>query len=148
MIISAGIFIINEDLKLLIVHPYGASENDKWSIPKGKVENSETFFEAAIRETYEEANFHINLDSAFQFVGNAKYKNKKKQLVAFSVLQSENPQIDFDQELKCNSYITGSTKKFEIDEFKWVSFEEAENLLHYTQIELLPNVKELLYEKS
>ncbi len=40
--IAAGIFIVRKDKKILICHPTN-HKPDFWSIPKGKVDNGETF---------------------------------------------------------------------------------------------------------
>ena len=48
--ITAGGIIINEYKEVVIVN----QNHDSWSLPKGHVEDNETFLETAKREIYEE----------------------------------------------------------------------------------------------
>ena len=51
----AGLLVYWNDKVLLV-------KQKAWSIPKGKVEENETFLEAAIRETAEETGIHVPED--------------------------------------------------------------------------------------
>jgi ADP-ribose pyrophosphatase YjhB (NUDIX family) len=51
--ISAGLVII-QDNKILLGHPTGAKWTNTFSIPKGEVQEGESLFDAAFRETREE----------------------------------------------------------------------------------------------
>lgn len=59
MKVSAGIVIIYNK-KMLLLHPTNSGKRKMWSFPKGGVEENETLKEAAIRETAEECDIHIN----------------------------------------------------------------------------------------
>jgi 8-oxo-dGTP pyrophosphatase MutT (NUDIX family) len=50
IIVSAGGVIINKNKIVLVEN----EKNDIWGFPKGKIKNKESFFDAAIREIYEE----------------------------------------------------------------------------------------------
>jgi len=57
---SAGLIII-QDNKILLGHPTGNKWYASYSIPKGKIELTETPLEAAIRETKEEVGLNISV---------------------------------------------------------------------------------------
>jgi len=59
MHVSAGIAIYYNN-KILLAHPSKTTIAGTWSVPKGKLENNETFLEAAIREIKEEVGITIN----------------------------------------------------------------------------------------
>lgn len=53
LVVSAGVIIINENNKILLIKPKGLTEG-QYSIPKGQKEKEENLKETAIRESYEE----------------------------------------------------------------------------------------------
>jgi len=122
---TCGLYIINKDDKLLICHPTHHAPNF-FSIPKGKLEDGESFLEAAIRETYEETNIDLNLDivEIFHYLGMDTYRSKKKILVSFVLFEKEfGSLIPFnlsDVELKCESMVDSPRPFPENDEFRWV----------------------------
>ena len=69
MIITCGIYLFNNNGKLLIGHPTNHKPNI-WTIPKGRVDEGESdHFMVAKREIFEEAN--INLENfTSKFIGN------------------------------------------------------------------------------
>jgi len=147
--IASGLFIVRKDKKLLICHPTNHPANT-YSIPKGKVEDDEIFLEAAFRETYEETNFDLNGSTDFTIypLSSVNYKHKKKMLYPFLVLENKKSKFDWDSvELKCNSNVPKDRGGFpEMDGYKWVSLDEAEDLLHDTQVKCLPKIKEIISE--
>lgn len=60
MEISAGIVIICNMERILLVHPTGFDWYANLGIPKGHVEEGETIYEAAKREVYEETGIKID----------------------------------------------------------------------------------------
>jgi len=149
---TAGIFFINKEGKLLVAHPTGHDPNF-WSIPKGKLEEGESSIDAALRETYEETNVDLGLFTKIYELDEIRYKNGKKKLKPFIIFEDENSKIDsltFD--LKCNSIVGPDSKwnngKPEMDGFKWVSVDEAIDLLHPTQVQVLGVIKDLIIEKN
>jgi 8-oxo-dGTP pyrophosphatase MutT (NUDIX family) len=86
-----------------------------WSFPKGKLEEGETFEEAALREVHEETGMECRL---VRFVGHTEYVDRKgrPKAVAYWVMEplrgtfGPNP---------------------EVDELRWLSLEEASNALSY-----------------
>ena len=149
--IAAGIFIVNSDKKVLICHPTNHPA-DFWSIPKGKVETGEELIDAAIRETFEETNIDLK---EFQFMANMSpltYTHKKKVLNPFIWYEEANPAFNTrDFELKCNSNVPEERGGFpEMDDYRWVSFEEAKRLLHSLQAGAIDKVEAfcLAFDKS
>ena len=81
MEISAGLLIIQKN-KILLAHPTKAPWYGTYTIPKGKVEENETFVEAAIRETKEEIGIDISEDD-IKNLNNPKtieYTNEKGEI--------------------------------------------------------------------
>lgn len=147
---TAGIFFINKDLKLLIAHPTG---HDFWSIPKGKLEKGEDSISAALRETWEETNVDLGGITKWYELDTIKYKHGKKKLKPFIVLEIENLKINSDEFiLKCNSIIDNNSKWNvglpEMDDYKWVTIDEARIMLHYTQVECLDFIIEIIEERN
>ncbi len=148
MITTAGIFFINKDNKLLVAHPTNHSAKF-WSIPKGKIDGNETTIEAAVRETWEETNVILDLNTLKYYeLDIIKYKSKKKKLKPFVVLEIEN-NIDSDKfNLKCNSTIPKENKwnggLQEMDGWKFISISEASKCLHETQIACLNEVVNII----
>ena len=143
MIITCGIYLLDNKGRILIGHPTNAKWTI-WSIPKGRIDQGETdLFSVAKRELYEETN--INLD---QFVDKIiditeydliKYKQTDKYLKGFLVKMN----CCFDtHDIKCDSMVIYNGKPAfpELDAFKWVTTEEARILLHESQVSNLSNL--------
>ena len=100
---TCGIYLVNNKNQILLVHPINAPKF-MWSIPKGLMNKGETYLEAALRETFEETNVKLDMESPkikrimeFELI---KYKKTKKQLKAFALIIDD----DFsDETLKCTS---------------------------------------------
>ena len=148
--IAAGIFLVRKDGKILICHPTNHSPT-LWSIPKGKVEEGETHIETALRETQEETNLDV---SSIYFtvyeLDSVTYKSRKKRLHPFVFIENEDSRFDWaKEEIKCMSNVPEDRGGFpEMDMFQWCSFEECMELLHDTQVECIPKVKELFETKT
>ena len=144
-VLAAGIFLVNKEKQVLICHPTNHPA-DVWSIPKGKVEENEEFADAAIRECMEECNCDLSKADSFIPLEIQTYSHKKKALIAFLVLESENPNVNFNSfELKCNSNVPKARGGFpEMDDFVWVDIEIARDLLHPTQVASLDKIEELI----
>ena len=138
---KAGLIIINNDNKILIGHPTNHSQT-VWSIPKGGIEKNETPYDAAVRETYEETNVDFR-GKKIKFIELTEqyYDNKKKSLITFIVKEEDNDFILNDIKLKCNSKVPKTSSwnagLYEMDDFRYVSFKEAKELLHYTQVKAI-----------
>lgn len=143
--LAAGIFIVKEDKTLLICHPTNHAA-DFWSIPKGKLETGETPEQAAIRETHEETNIDLANFTLLGELNMINYSHKKKALYPFVCYETCNEGIDFSSfDIKCNSNVAEERGGFpEMDDYKWVTLDEAKKLLHSTQVECLDSVKRFL----
>lgn len=147
--IAAGIFIVKKNGDLLVCHPTNHAANF-WSIPKGKVEEGETMIEAAIRETYEETNINFNEISELHYnvtaLDSVNYGHKKKMIYPFVYLEVLNSKLPWDTiEIKCNSNVPEERGGFpEMDDYKWVTIDEARMILHYTQVACLDKIAELV----
>lgn len=144
--IAAGIFMVRKDGRVLVCHPTN-HKPDFWSIPKGKVEEGEDLIDAAIRETYEESNIDLSECKGIRALEAVNYSHKKKILHPFLVLERNNSILDWDSfDLKCNSFVPEDRGGFpEMDDYKWVSLDEARVILHNTQSACIDKIKELLY---
>ena len=152
MLTTCGIFLFDEYDKFLIGHVTGHS-NDIWSIPKGLKDDGEDIYDAAIRELWEETNIHFNdiqhgisathrlKDVHYQgyYAGNPV----PKQLSSFIV----DTEIDFrNHDIVCESMVEYHRGQKldnpfpEIDDFKWVTIQEAYGLLHKSQVKCFPNI--------
>lgn len=145
VVAAAGVFFINREDKVLICHPTNHAEN-AWSIPKGKVEKEEYCLDAAIRETFEETNIDLsNYIDEFIKLESQNYKHKKKRLHPFVIFEKTCIGLystKFD--IKCNSNVPEERGGFpEMDDYRWVSIDEARNLLHPTQVACLDKIVEL-----
>jgi 8-oxo-dGTP pyrophosphatase MutT (NUDIX family) len=146
---AAGVFLIRKDNTILIGHPTGHNVN-VWSIPKGKIESGEDYLEAALRECEEETNVELRPHFPCNYYELEKevYKHKKKELYPFVIFEKD-IDVEFDSfELKCNSFVDIDSKYNpglpEMDDFKWVTIEEAREILHHTQTACLDKIKSML----
>jgi 8-oxo-dGTP pyrophosphatase MutT (NUDIX family) len=146
-VITSGLFIFRKDKRFLVCHPTNHNPNF-FSIPKGKVEEDEIFLECAIRETYEETNLDLKscLDFNIYYLDVKNYKNKKKRLYPFLLLEKDDSQFDWNSiELKCNSIVVKQKIIFpEMDGYKWITIEEANNILHETQVSCLMQINKII----
>lgn len=143
---TAGIYILDRNCNLLIGKPTGASSDENtWSIPKGLVDPGETYIQAAVRETREEAGLLINPDKLIE-LDEIVYPHGKKTLKAF-IFHSELFCHKIDQPY-CESMFTAKDgKKYpEISHFLWVSLNSANKWIHLAQVEGLIQVNKYLRE--
>ena len=74
------------------------------------------------------------------------YKSKKKILHPFLAWEPAMTGVDwYSFELKCNSNVSESRGGFpEMDDYKFVSLDEAINLLHETQVACIDVIKKII----
>lgn len=118
---SAGavIYYRNEQdgsLEYLILH-YGTSH---WDFPKGKLEAGESDAEAALREIEEETGLQVSFDPEFEHKLYYKFRGRDGELV--------NKQVTFFTAQALSQVVTLS---IEHTDSKWVSYEDARQLLTY-----------------
>jgi len=144
-VIAAGLFLINKSNELLICHPTNHPK-DVWSLPKGKVEALETNIEACVRETFEETNIDLSdYKDKMTLLDSVNYSHRKKMLIPFVLFESDCDGLDLSsQTIQCNSNVPEERGGFpEMDDYRWVSIDEARGLLHETQVACLDKVKGL-----
>lgn len=132
--LSCGIYLFNNQNKMLVGHPTGFKPN-VWAIPKGRVNAGETdHLDVAKRELLEETGININDFNIIKFeeFDAIRYRETNKYLKGF-LIKVDSDLSDVD--LKCDSmvYRNGVPAFPEFDDFKWVTIEEARNLIHSFQ---------------
>jgi len=144
-IITSGIFILNKNNEVLICHPTNHVPTF-WSIPKGVVEKGEMLLIGAIRETFEETNIDFSKAIGLQQLNPIEYKNKKKVLYPFLAWEPAIRGIDWNSfDIKCNSFVPIEKGGFpEMDDYKWVSIDEAITLVHDAQVPALNQIKSII----
>jgi 8-oxo-dGTP diphosphatase len=100
------------DLQIALVHRPAQSD---WSFPKGKLEEGETYEEAAQREVQEETGLACRL---LRFIGHTEYTDRKgrPKVVAYWVMAAEGGAFSVNEE---------------VDELRWLSPPAAGRLLSY-----------------
>ncbi len=99
-------------LEVALVH---RPVHEDWSFPKGKLEEGETFEQAALREVQEETGMTCRL---LRFIGHTEYVDRKgrPKAVAYWVMAPESGSFAHNAE---------------VDELRWVTLEVASRLLSY-----------------
>jgi 8-oxo-dGTP diphosphatase len=102
----------NGELEIVVVH---RPVHQDWSFPKGKLEEGETFEEAALREVEEETGMICRL---VRFIGHTEYVDRKgrPKAVAYWVM------VPVAGEFGRND---------EVDELRWLGLGQASHLLSY-----------------
>lgn len=136
-----GIFLVNNDGKVLICHPTGHT-SWTWSIPKGNLERGETPFEGALRETWEETNVKLPFNVVKREITPQLNNKGNKELHTYLVLERDNSDLDWGSfQLKCNSHFWRNSLKYpEMDQYQWIDMENARDLLSDSQKKSLDEV--------
>ncbi len=119
---SCGCIVFNEDNKVLLVK----MNQGHWSFPKGHVEEGETEFQTALRETKEETNVDCEIVEGFREVVNySPYPGIIKDVIFF-VAKAKKSKLSRQVE--------------EIAKTEYFTYSEAENLITFD------NDRDLLYK--
>jgi 8-oxo-dGTP diphosphatase len=102
--------LVERDGRVLVVH---RPKYDDWAFPKGKLEDGESWEDAAVREVEEETALRCELG---EYVGSTHYPIREgiKEVRYFRLRADGEPRA-----------------QNEIDELRWVTPAEAEELLSY-----------------
>ena len=132
---TCAVYITNGE-SVLIVHPTNAPWK-YWSLPKGCIENNESFVDCVIRETFEETGLKLNKEKLV-FKGLFPY-HKNKNYVLFLYITNVMPSL---KNLCCRSSFIDKkgNKLLEIDQFKIVNKNQLVNYINPKQFEILRNI--------
>lgn len=134
--ISTGVFLFEGDKVLLIKHVNPETGFTWWVPPGGGIENSETLFDAGIREVKEEAGINIEIDKVV-YLRHLIYRKLNKQVLTVYMVGNK---ISGDLSTKNLEKIDTLDRKY-IKEARFFSKEEAQ------EIEVFPEiVKDKLWE--
>ena len=131
MLAAGGIVVRSAEggtLHVAVVHRPARTD---WTFPKGKLEPGETLEACALREVYEETGLRCRLGA---MVGSTRYRDRqlRDKVVTYWLMPS------FEDEFSPNC---------EVDELRWVTVDEAGELLTYTcDRALLEQVRRALAE--
>jgi 8-oxo-dGTP diphosphatase len=122
MVQAAGGLVVRRHHGVLQVAVVHRPEHRDWSFPKGKLDEGESFEDAARREVHEETGMVCRL---VRFIGHTEYIDRKgrPKAVAYWVMAPEGGFF---------------TPNLEVDELRWLPPAEAADLLSY------PRDRELL----
>src|SRR3954462_4024000 len=109
---AAGGVVVDADGRIAVVH---RPRYDDWSLPKGKLDEGESFEQAALREVEEETGLRCELGP---YLGDAEYRARKDREKLVRWWAMEGCEGDF-------------TPNDEVDELRWVPLDEAPALLTY-----------------
>lgn len=137
--LSAGIIVYRlDDYKkrtyLLLQYP-----GKYWDFPKGKLENSEKWIDAAIRETKEETNLdnlviQDGFEYSYSYIFNDFKGNKIEKTVVFFIGKAET-----------NSQVTLS---YEHVDYLWLPYDQARMQIYFQSVRfLLDEVESFLIKK-
>lgn len=101
-----------DGLEVALVH---RPKYDDWSLPKGKLDEGESFEEAAVREVEEETGMRCELGAFLEEITYRDHKDREK-LVRYWAMEASDGEFEADAE---------------VDELIWTPIEEAAASLTY-----------------
>lgn len=139
---SAGVAIIYQN-KILLCHPTNAKWQNSYSIPKGEMEPGESFYETAIRETFEETGIRVTRDMFEKAIYKIDYNRitngKHKKEVYYFVCR-----INDLKEIGLNSEVVPKSQ-LQLDEVDWAGFvdkNQAPKRVAYVMKEIVRHLNE------
>ena len=141
-VISCGT-VIRSSKYMLIGRP---TNHKYWNIPKGRMDNGETFLNTALRETKEETGIDLSLllddISNAKFLGYFKYY-KKKDLVLYDIRFKDDTLPDI-KNIKCRSMFYN--KKYDIyqpefDLFMYIPLKDYGNYMTKSLVKVFDQIE-------
>jgi 8-oxo-dGTP pyrophosphatase MutT (NUDIX family) len=126
--ISTGVLIFKDNKLLLIKHVHPDTGYTWWVAPGGGIEGSETLFEAAKREVWEEAGLNIEAGK-IAYIRQLIYRAQNKNVVTFYLTSK----LVEGKESTENIHQGGQDKDF-IKEIKYFSKEEIQDINVFPEI--------------
>jgi 8-oxo-dGTP diphosphatase len=113
-VLAAGGLIVRDDGRLAVVH---RPRYDDWSLPKGKLDAGESFEAGALREVEEETGARGRIVGE---LASTTYRDRKgrEKLVRWYRMELDGDPLEF-------------VPNAEIDELRWLTPDEARELLTY-----------------
>ena len=137
---TAGIAFVYND-SILLVHSTGGNWKNL-SIPKGHIEDGESVQAAAIRETFEETGIQIDQSKLEKNAFFLDYPNKKKRVYYYILRINDLSEIGLSELVVPKQQLELS----EIDWAKFVSFDEARNVMYKPQQAILNRIQQQVSE--
>jgi 8-oxo-dGTP diphosphatase len=109
---AAGGVVVRDDGAVAVVH---RPKYDDWTLPKGKLDEGESFEQAALREVEEETGLRCRLGRELRF---SEYEDDRGRRKLVRYWEMTSPKGEFAPDS-------------EVDELRWLPREEAEELLSY-----------------
>ena len=104
--------VVSRDGRIALVH---RPKYDDWTFPKGKLDSGEDFEQAAMREVEEETGLRCRLG---RDLGETRYRDHKDRPKVVRYWAMDGAEGDFEP-------------NDEVDELRWVSIDEAKEMLSY-----------------
>lgn len=138
IILSCGIVIINDKNQVLGCIPTNKGKDTLIDIPKGQIDEGETPYECAIRETFEETGLNLK---GIDYIDCGEYDYlPKKRLHLFKC----NFNVDDLSKLKCTSNYFDKYKKDYFPEVCSYEFVDKENVEKRFYKNLFPILKKII----
>lgn len=137
--LSCGIIILNECDEILMGHSTG---NTFYDLPKGGMEEGETFLECALRECWEETGLDF---SGFMMTELGLVKYTKKKDLHLYVIPVIKQAIDMESLVCTTNFLEGEREFPEFDGYRWVSIDELDEYCTTNMARVLTDYMKGLY---
>lgn len=134
MTYSAGIILYryskNYRIEFFVGHPGGPYnvKSGKWGFPKGKIEDGENIFEAAVREFEEETSISLPTYNLYDYINLGGIKQNKDKTVYAYGLEWDTFDVNKCKSNTCQVEYPFHSGIFievpEIDKFQWMNIDE------------------------
>jgi 8-oxo-dGTP diphosphatase len=113
-VLAAGGVVVRDDGRIAVIH---RPRYDDWSLPKGKLDEGESFEDGALREVFEETGVRGRIVGELEPTSYVDRKGRDK-LVRWYRMELDGDAGDF-------------APNDEVDELRWLTPDEARGLLSY-----------------